>query len=891
MKKIVCLSIALTFLTGLGITNLIKNNRDDFKVAEAYTITTDFPSTIDLNDCTETEIKNYYSALSSLSSNELQGTNLLKNLKPILKNGQKYYSYDNSTSKKNIWRMYKITDRDWKLSPASSISGYNASTNTITDYAYDSDNPYIHALYINRDKTNQTLANDHTGMEWGINQEHLWAKANGFGGEENTQSTGGARGDLMHLMSGNAHVNQNIHKQYYFAYVDDSRSPTNAGDSYSHLRGNYVGKSLTLGTNDSNAVFEPQDSDKGDIARAMFYMVARYNFLAGESQDDTFDNEPNLTLVQDSVYASTSYTSSLTNPGKMGLLTDLLAWHHADPVDEFEIHRNNLLYKNYTNNRNPFIDFPEWVDYIFGKATYDGKNYQSYDSNPTGYVDLSKDIVNGYRNDETGEEGGEVITAEYDELNITTLNLTSTTNTTINNAKSNSSASYQGISAKNSSSAFKLTSSSGSGIVQTQSGGKVNKVTINFSSSASSSVTVSLYGKNEAYTGSTDLDSTSTRGTLLGSVTSSSGSSIDIVPSEKCDYIGFKASKTVYIDSIKIYFKQASSVSSINATCTKVFHPGDTISKSDIAVKDNNGNAVTNFAFNEDGYQFLYEDSVGGGISKTKSFNVTYNDLTATVDVVINREAYVAPMETSTTLGATEFYDSDVSKSSYTPSSENVTIGTIPFTVTTNAYIYNKQLSFGKKVGSIVNTNPFDTPIKSVTITQASGGRDDAKLYVSEDGTTFVEASFANELTRGYRYFKIAYETTSASYSNISSIVITYYGVETPQNIANYLMFEDTINQCNDKYTIVKGLFNSLSKTDKNVFMNSEDYRIACARNRLIAWANYHHEIINVNDGDYHLANQTTKSGHLEYVQNILIVGSISLIGLLMFVYRKKHQK
>ena len=73
--------------------------------------------------------------------------------------------------------------------------------------------------------------------------------------------------------------------------------------------------------------------------------------------------------------------------------------------------------------------------------------------------------------------------------------------------------------------------------------------------------------------------------------------------------------------------------------------------------------------------------------------------------------------------------------------------------------------------------------------------------------------------------------------------------------------------------------------------MNSEDYRITCARNRLIAWANYHHEIITVNEGDYHLANQTTKSGHLEYVQNILIVGSISLIGLLMFVYRKKHQK
>ena len=44
----------------------------------------------------------------------------------------------------------------------------------------------------------------------------------------------------------------------------------------------------------------------------------------------------------------------------------MLEWNKLDPVDEFEIHRNNLLYKNYTNNRNPFIDFPEWADIIWG---------------------------------------------------------------------------------------------------------------------------------------------------------------------------------------------------------------------------------------------------------------------------------------------------------------------------------------------------------------------------------------------------------------------------------------------------------------------------------------------------------------------------------------------
>ena len=71
------------------------------------------PSTIDLNDSTESEIRSYYSSLDSLSASERNGTNLLKNLKPILQDFD-YYSYD------NVWKIYEITDRDWNLSPAIS---------------------------------------------------------------------------------------------------------------------------------------------------------------------------------------------------------------------------------------------------------------------------------------------------------------------------------------------------------------------------------------------------------------------------------------------------------------------------------------------------------------------------------------------------------------------------------------------------------------------------------------------------------------------------------------------------------------------------------------------------------------------------------------------------
>ena len=67
-----------------------------WKGAEAYNATTSLPTTIDLNDSTSSEIRSYYSSLNGLSSSELKGTNLLKNLKPILKNNQTYYSYDYS---------------------------------------------------------------------------------------------------------------------------------------------------------------------------------------------------------------------------------------------------------------------------------------------------------------------------------------------------------------------------------------------------------------------------------------------------------------------------------------------------------------------------------------------------------------------------------------------------------------------------------------------------------------------------------------------------------------------------------------------------------------------------------------------------------------------------
>jgi len=418
--------VLLPISLGLGVL-LGVSKPSKTKETEAYTVNT-VPKNINLNDCTDTEIRNYYingglntSTLSNAS--QRSGTNLLKNLKPILKNGQKYFSYGGSATTA-VWQAYEIVDRDWSKSPASAISGYNSSTNVITNYSYGTSNsnpgsnPYIHALYVNRNVTNQTRAwGNHDQNQWGINQEHIWAKSCGFSNDGSTYAVG-ARGDLMHLWAGNGRVNGVQHSNYYYGYVDPNRSPDDAGSYASTLSGNKKGKSKTLGGN--NTVFEPQDSDKGDIARAIFYMAARYNYYSGSDTDGINVSNPNLQLINALDWnGGSGYDSSTTKVGTMGILQDLLEWNRLDPPDAWEIHRNNLLYRNFTNNRNPFIDFPEWAEYVWGKST-DG----SYSSTSTGSANPSSDTINNF-----SSGGSATVSSVTVSPSSVTLNLQGTTST------------------------------------------------------------------------------------------------------------------------------------------------------------------------------------------------------------------------------------------------------------------------------------------------------------------------------------------------------------------------------------------------------------------------------------------------------------------------------
>ncbi len=388
MKKIAPLSVlsSALLLTCLGGIKL-----NSFKEAKAYDKAT-LPTTIDLNAVADADIRSYYSNIDGLSDAEARGTNLLKNLKPILMNGQKYYSYDVSSGK-DIWKMYEITDRDWVKSPASEISGYNATTNIITGYTYgesaskSGSNPYIHALYVNRDADNNVRAWAKTGTttshggnnEWCIDREHIWPKSHGFEDNDSDPATSGARGDPMHLWAGDSYVNSALHSNYFYGYVDKTKAYTDGKDKYAYASGNLMGFSKTKGG--GNSVFEPQDSDKGDIARAVFYMVARYNYLSGSDATGIENDNPNLELVDNATdWVKSGYISTTTKTGKLGILSDLLEWNKLDPVDDYEIKRNDILYRNYTNNRNPFIDFPQWADVIWGENKDTGRANPASDS-------------------------------------------------------------------------------------------------------------------------------------------------------------------------------------------------------------------------------------------------------------------------------------------------------------------------------------------------------------------------------------------------------------------------------------------------------------------------------------------------------------------------------
>lgn len=141
-------------------------------------------------------------------------------------------------------------------------------------------------------------------------------------------------------------MNSDLHHMYPTdGYVNNKRGDLPFGDvgsaDWTGQNGSKTGQSVNQGYN--GTVFEPRDDFKGDFARAYFYMMTRYWGQTG------------------------SWSSPMLVSGDLNQWssTMLLEWNANDPVSTKETDRNNVVY-TFQQNRNPFIDNPQWANSIWG---------------------------------------------------------------------------------------------------------------------------------------------------------------------------------------------------------------------------------------------------------------------------------------------------------------------------------------------------------------------------------------------------------------------------------------------------------------------------------------------------------------------------------------------
>ncbi|OFX27774.1 MAG: hypothetical protein A2033_14940 [Bacteroidetes bacterium GWA2_31_9] len=213
----------------------------------------------------------------------------------------------NSVSYSSLWSYFQQTD---KKANGKVWDMYSDNPNGTPPYEY-------------------TYTSDQCGSYSGegvcYNREHSWPQS-WFNSNSPMVS------DLFHLYPTDGYVNGKRGDNPY----------GNVGSvTWTSLNGSKLGYCNFPGY--TGLVFEPIDEYKGDLARTYFYMSVRYY-----TEDGSW-------LTNDMVIKSDIKDWALKN---------LYEWHLADTVSQKEIDRNNKVY-GIQNNRNPFIDHPEYVEMVW----------------------------------------------------------------------------------------------------------------------------------------------------------------------------------------------------------------------------------------------------------------------------------------------------------------------------------------------------------------------------------------------------------------------------------------------------------------------------------------------------------------------------------------------
>ena len=178
---------------------------------------------------------------------------------------------------------------------------------------------------------------DQTGSNY--NREHVWPKSRASFYQKN----GGC--DLHHLRPANQTINSTRYN-YTMGYVNGVINGCSTA--------NYGGRTV-LWYSAGNDLVEVRDNVKGDVARILLYVYCRWgqpNLYQNVAEKDlpAFDPDDDA------------------NNGKKVIesLDTLLKWCKSDPVDTWEMTRNDEV-QNVQGNRNVFIDYPEYAWLVFGQ--------------------------------------------------------------------------------------------------------------------------------------------------------------------------------------------------------------------------------------------------------------------------------------------------------------------------------------------------------------------------------------------------------------------------------------------------------------------------------------------------------------------------------------------
>lgn len=222
--------------------------------------------------------------------------------------------------KNALYNLLKVHERiDYGSGTAATWGAfYTTDRNPATNQVYDMYSPEV-----------RYFGNKGEAID-GMNIEHSVAKS-WWGSTKND-----AYCDLHHLNPSDQSANSR-----------KSNFPMAELESVSWDNGvTFVGKATIDGY--SVSAFEPCDEYKGDFARTYMYMFTCYQ---------------NLTYK----YVWMNYENSAYPTFKPWAVQLLLKWHKQDPVSEKEIARNNAVY-SIQGNRNPFVDYPQLADYVWGDS-------------------------------------------------------------------------------------------------------------------------------------------------------------------------------------------------------------------------------------------------------------------------------------------------------------------------------------------------------------------------------------------------------------------------------------------------------------------------------------------------------------------------------------------